>query len=387
MKVLLNNWPLLSPKKAGIAYYIENILSELNKKNIEIVLAHSSDGSARAVKIEKLSSLLKKKAGKYYPLSLAAKTYNFLMKDYINVPRFGDKQNIDVYHEMSHCILPNISSKYNINKFIADIHDLSPFCMPEYHSSEMMIKVRESLEQLLAADLFIVKTQYILNEASQFFNIDPVKFRVVPNAPAYPYKNIDTDKFALKECLKAILPGISNKKFILYSGTIEPRKNIKTLIKAFSEFRYRSDFNLVLAGGLGWKFSDIVNYPQRLGISDKVHFIGYQPFDVFELLYNSAEIFVYPSFYEGFGMPTIEAMACGLPVITSNSSCLPEVVSDAAILFDPHDSNELTLKMELLIDNRELAETLRQKGFQRAKQFTWEEAGQKIYEIYEELLQ
>jgi glycosyltransferase involved in cell wall biosynthesis len=387
MKVLINNWPLLSPKKAGIAYYIENILNELYKKEIEVVLAHSPGGSARAERISKLSSQLKQKAGKYYPTSLAAKTYNFLMGSYIESPIYKANRTVDVYHEMSHCVIPNIFYTHKITKFVADIHDLSPFNMPEYHTSEMISKVNESLDKFLSADLFIVKSQHILNEASHYFKLDTAKFRIVPNAPAYPYKIINADKNELKESLSKVITDINNKNFILYTGTIEPRKNIKTLIKAFSKFRYKNDFNLVLAGGLGWKFSDILDYPKQLGISDKVFFTGYLPFDVFELLYNTAEIFVYPSYYEGFGMPNIEAMACGLPVITSNSSCLPEVVSDAAILFDPHDADELALKMELLVDNKELAEALRQKGFQRAKQFTWEGAGQKLYEIYEELLQ
>lgn len=387
MKVLINTMPLLSQRKTGVGYCVENILNELYKKNVEVVLTHSPEGKFRAEKIAKISSFLKMKTGGYYPFSLAAKTYNFLMKRYMNVSSYGKIQEVDIYHEMTHHTLPNIFSTYKINNFVADIHDLSPFRMPEYHTSEMISKVGSSLHQLLTADIFIVKSQFILDEASQYFNIEPSRFRVVPNAPAYPYKHLGFDKNELRELLIARVQRFNNKKFILYTGTIEPRKNLKALIEAFSNFKYKDEHNLVLAGGLGWNFSDIVDYPRQLGVADKVFFIGYQPFDVFELLYNAAELFVYPSFYEGFGMPNIEAMACGLPVITSSSSCLPEVVSDAAILFDPYDSDDLKAKMELLIENEKLAESLRQKGLKRASQFTWEDAGQKIYDIYNELLQ
>lgn len=154
------------------------------------------------------------------------------------------------------------------------------------------------------------------------------------------------------------------------------------MIRAFARFRHNKDFTLVLAGGFGWKYEAVKNLPDELGIKERVRFLGYQSCEIFELLYNAAEVFVYPSLYEGFGMPNVEAMQCGAPVITSNASCLPEVVGDAALLFDPKQPDDLAAQMELLVESPELREELRQKGFLRGAEYSWDAIGEQIYQIY-----
>lgn len=386
MKVLVNSKPLLR-RKAGIGYCVQNLIEQLQNKNLDLVLSHNLEGAIIANGINRVSDNLKKTLGRFYPYYLAAFGYNMLMNPYFYFHKKseGDRENFDIYHEMTHHVLDGVFEKANINCFIADIHDLSPMRYPEMHLSELVKNVGRSLDQLLGADLFITKSQFIKNEAAEYFNLPLKRIEVLPNAPSFPYRSLDTSRDELRAKLCQQLPGFSDRPFILYTGTIEPRKNLEVLIRAFAQFRYSKEFTLILAGGFGWKYDLVKKLPRGLGIEERVRFLGYQSCEVFELLYNAAEIFVYPSLYEGFGMPNVEAMQCGAPVITSNASCLPEVVGNAALLFEPESPDELVAQMEKLIESPGLREELRIKGFQRGAEYSWEIIGDKLYQIYQKV--
>lgn len=383
MKVLVNTKPLLN-QKTGIGYCIQNLVEQLQEKKLDLVLSHDLNGVGVALATKSFSAEVKKVLGSYYPHAVAAFVYNLLISRYSKFDGGAKekKESFDIYHEMSHCVLPGIFEKTDIRYFIADIHDLSPVRHPALHLDTYVKSVSNSLNELLSADLFIVKSQFIKEEASEYFDIPAERIRVLPNAPSFPYRNLDRPRGILRAELCRELPGFPDRPFILYTGTIEPRKNLETLIRAFAQFRYSKDFTLILAGGFGWKYESVKKLPSELGIKDRVRFLGYQPSEIFELLYNAADFFVYPSLYEGFGMPNVEAMQCGLPVITSNASCLPEVVGDAALLFDPMSPDELVAQMERLVDSPELREELRQKGFQRGSEYSWETIGEQLYHIY-----
>jgi len=386
MRVLVNTKPLLN-RKTGIAYCIENTINQLSDRGVDLVFSHSLEGAELSSKIKEVSDVLKNFMGGYYPFGPAAVIYNFLMKSYLkDSSRICKNKYCDIYHEMTHVLIPDVFSNFQIKRFIADIHDVSPMVYPQYHLSSLVESVGRTINDLLSADIFIVKTNYIRSEVSEIFNLSKSKIKVVPNAPSYPYKFLEQDKESLRKVLSSKV-GISiEKPFILYTGTVEPRKNIDSLIRAFAKFRYNDDFLLVIAGGLGWKYQNTVDLPKQLNIDEKVYFLGYQPEEIFELLYNSAQFFVFPSFYEGFGMPSIEAMQCGLPVISSNASCLPEVVGEAALLFDPLDIDNLIAQMTLLVESTELAEDLSQKGLAQAQFYSWDQIGNQILNIYNEVV-
>ena len=176
--------------------------------------------------------------------------------------------------------------------------------------------------------------------------------------------------------------------FVLFVSTVEPRKNVPTLLQAFRQLRecYHQDVQLVLAGGKGWLIEDVYNLIGELSLDGQIHLIGQVPSEDLLSLYNAAELLAHPAFYEGFGLPPLEAMACGLPTIVSNVASLPEVVGDAALLIDPHDVNELTVAMWRVLTDQELNHEMRGKGLRQAQRFSWTRAAQETLDIYRKVV-
>ena len=178
------------------------------------------------------------------------------------------------------------------------------------------------------------------------------------------------------------------RPYILFVGSVEPRKNILRLLEAYHKvLKWSKRWQLVIVGGRNyWKSSPVVQKVEQLGLQDQVKLTGYIPDEDLPAIYNGADLFCLPSLYEGFGLPVLEAMACGVPVITSNSSSLPEVAGDAAILSDPYNVDEIASAMERILEEPELAQELRQRGLARAAQFTWEKTARETIAVYEKVL-
>jgi len=176
--------------------------------------------------------------------------------------------------------------------------------------------------------------------------------------------------------------------YILYVGSVEPRKNLLRLLQAYQRLRqWSTRWRLVIVGARNyWKSSPIARAVQDSGLQGCVHFTGYIPDEDLPALYSAADLFAFPSLYEGFGLPVLEAMACGTPVVTSNSSSLPEVVGDAALLVDPYDVEALAEAMRQILADPQLAEDLRQRGLQRASEFSWERTAQSTVAVYRQAL-
>jgi glycosyltransferase involved in cell wall biosynthesis len=172
--------------------------------------------------------------------------------------------------------------------------------------------------------------------------------------------------------------------FILFVSTIEPRKNVPSLLRAMWQLIecYKEDVTLVLAGGKGWLFEDAFAVVEELKLDKQVHFVGRVSSEDLLYLYNAAEMLAHPAFYEGFGLPPLEAMACGLPVVVSNVASLPEVVGDAGLLIDPHDVDELTVAMWRVLNDPELRQEMQEKGVRQAGRFSWERAARETLAIY-----
>lgn len=181
--------------------------------------------------------------------------------------------------------------------------------------------------------------------------------------------------------------GLGERPFILSVSTIQPRKNYQRLIQAFAPLAAQHpDLSLVIAGGRGWQYEDVLAEPDRHGIGDRVRFPGFIGDADLPALYSAATVFAYPSLYEGFGLPILESMSCGTPVIASDRSSLPEVTGDAGLQADPLDVPAWTAGMEQLLTDTALRTDLIAKGRRQAKRFRWEEAAVQLLTVYERLL-
>jgi glycosyltransferase involved in cell wall biosynthesis len=233
------------------------------------------------------------------------------------------------------------------------------------------------------ADKIVAVSDSTRNDLEKLYEIKSSKIKVIHSAAGENFTVLDRNDLKLAEIAKSYnLP----YKFILYLGTIEPRKNIIGIIRAFNQLRSLNDaelnkYKLVIAGAVGWKsekiFSEIKNSP----FTEDIIMTGVVAKDDMSAVYNLASIFIYPSFFEGFGFPPLEAMQCGLPVVASNNSSLPEIVGEAGILVDPDKPDEIYQAMKEVLQNRELSAKLRQSGLERAKKFTWQETAEKFLEV------
>ena len=188
------------------------------------------------------------------------------------------------------------------------------------------------------------------------------------------------------DAIKAVVGSYGiDREYILYTGTLEPRKNIVSLIRAFDAIKKESGIphRLVIAGKKGWLFDDIFSAVEELGLVDEVIFTGYVPGEDLPYLYNGASLFAYPSKYEGFGLPPLEAMACGCPVVSSNSSSLPEVVGDAGLMVAPEQTNDLAREAMLkVLSDSSLRDSMRCRGLERAAMFSWKRCARETLDVY-----
>jgi len=217
--------------------------------------------------------------------------------------------------------------------------------------------------------MFIATSQNTKKDLIDRFNISPEKIEVI-------YEGV-SDRFK---------PGKQKKQnFVLAVSTLEPRKNFVRIIQSYINLRekFSAAEDLIIVGKKGWHFKEILNIPPEY--ESHIDFTGYVSENKLIELYQTAKIFVYPSLYEGFGLPVLEAMACGCPVITSNVSSLPEVAGDAAILVDPYNTDALTDAMHKVLTNENLRERLAVMGLERAKKFSWERCARETLNVFNTL--
>jgi glycosyltransferase involved in cell wall biosynthesis len=240
----------------------------------------------------------------------------------------------------------------------------------------MLPRVIRKSTRLLAVSKF-TKNE-ILN---MFQEIDENKIIVTCEGVDGFFNKIPHDELSdLKNRYKIVKP------YLLTVSTIEPRKNLSNVLKAFAQIKNKIDHDLLLVGAWGWYSNDLINLIEALKIKKRIKFLGFLNREELRLMYNSAEVFLYPSLYEGFGLPLLEAMACGCPVLTSNISALPEVAGDAAITVNPHCVEEISDGIITLVNDKEKREALSKKGLTRAKMFSWEKCAQETIKAYSEML-
>ncbi|MFZ2975878.1 MAG: glycosyltransferase family 1 protein [Candidatus Moraniibacteriota bacterium] len=277
-------------------------------------------------------------------------------------------------------IFGNVSAR---TKFIITIHDLSFFRHSEYFSWKrkwwhIFINPKKICR---SANKIIAVSNSTKHDLISLYKIQPEKIIVIPSAVADNFCVIDRNNEKLiKVKEKYNLP----YKFILFFGTIEPRKNIVGLIQAFNLLQKdNSVYNLVIAGEKGWLSEEIYEEIKNSPFREKIKIINSIPDEDKVYLYNLASLFVYPSFFEGFGFPPLEAMKCGVPVIVSNNSSLPEIVGNAGILIDPDKPDEIFLAMKEILEKPELRNSLIQKGLEKSKEFDWKKTAQKTLKVFQ----
>jgi glycosyltransferase involved in cell wall biosynthesis len=234
------------------------------------------------------------------------------------------------------------------------------------------------------ADRIVTISEASKRELMAHYGLAAERIAIVPPAVDHALFHARQDPEAVRS-VRARL-GLPDR-FILSVGTLEPRKNLSRLIEAFAIMRARAatDRLLVIAGDRGWQYEQIFRTVRSLGLEDTVRFLGYVPEPDLPLLYHAADLFVYPSLYEGFGVPILEAMACGCPVVCSNRSSMPEVIGEAGITVDPEDGEALAAAMERVLGDPAVADALRSRGLARAQRFRWEDSTRLLLGVYEDL--
>ena len=267
-------------------------------------------------------------------------------------------------------------------KSVVVVHDLTFEKVPQYVDRRNVDFLKKFVPPSVAkADHVVVNCEFTKNELIDAYRVPAEKVTVAyPGVdPGVFYPRSEKEKEEVKKKY-----GIS-KPFILYLGTLEPRKNVPAVLKAYAGLPNRRDFSLVLAGKKGWLYEEIFRTVGDLGLEEDVIFTGYVPEEDRPKLMSAAEVFVYPSFFEGFGMPVVEAQACGTPVIASNTTSLPEAVGDGGVLVDPKNISQLAEALEEVLSSGSLREKLVKKGLANARRFNWEDSGAKIVRIFNSL--
>lgn len=286
---------------------------------------------------------------------------------------------VDVFHS-SDVLLRRQPGALNV----VTMYDLTVLLFPEYHTAEnrelQLRKYRFAQED---ADLVIAISEATKRDVVNHLSIPPERVQVV-------YGGVDpsfhrcTSPQAVERALAPV--GLVPDSYILHVGTIEPRKNLVRLVEAYDQMRKMVAApvpKLVLAGAAGWLHQDVFERIEMLDLQKEVRFLGRVPRELLPALYNGAILFVYPSHYEGFGLPVLEAMACGVPVIASNVSSLPEIMGEAGLLIEPNETQELVAALARLVNDSEERQVLGAAGLARAELFSWTRAGRNTLAVYE----
>ena len=270
---------------------------------------------------------------------------------------------------------------------VITVHDLAFLLYPHLLTEESQRYYSQIDQAVKSADAIIAVSENTRKDLVERVGAKPEKVVVIPEAADELYRPLERE--VVETSLRSRF-GLATG-YMLFVGTIEPRKNLPFLLRAYATMRerWRSKSialpKLVIAGRKGWLFEDVFKVVDELCLGDEVRFLGVVSPDDLVLLYNGACLLVFPSLYEGFGLPPLEAMACGTPVIGANVSSIPEVVGDAGLLFSARESEALIAGLENLILDQALANSLRQKGFERVRQFSWKHTAQETLALYRKL--
>ena len=304
---------------------------------------------------------------------------NYSLREQIHVPWVLRRERPDVYHA-PHYVLP-IGVRC---RSVVTIHDCIHLMFPQYLPNRAAYAYAQASMWTAShrSDRILTVSEASKRDILHLFNVRPEKIVVVYNAIDEHFRTEPSEEHVARVRERYQL----DHKFVLYVGNIKPHKNLVRLIEAFSQLRRdHDDLKLLIIGDEISKLPALRRAVHSLKLHKHVRFLGYLHDDTLSVLYRLASVFVFPSLYEGFGLPPLEAMASGTPVVTSNISSLPEVTGDAAVLVDPYDVDSIVDGMRRVLDDPALAAELSRRGLIRAREFSWERSVEKTLAVYRDV--
>ncbi len=350
MFVALDATYLVDPHPSGIAVYSRELLNGLAR-------THPEDRYLHLYRPKQF----RKSAPPCFP-----NVHNRILLPFL--PLVMPWQRLDLYHALNQRV-----DQRPAKRVISTFHDL--FVMTgEYSSAEYRARFAAQARQAAnRSDLIIAVSEFTGNQVVEFLRVDRGRVRVIPHGVYLPDEPVSLEQ---------------REKIILCVGAVQLRKNVTRLVEAFERLpaRLSRDWKLVLAGSTaGFGAAEILARIERSPLASQIQLRGYVSLSELRELYRHALLFAFPSLDEGFGIPVLEAMANGVPVLTSNRSALPEVAGDAAILADPYEADSIAQGLTALMEDETLRSTLRTRGLNRARLFPWERSIQETHKTYEEL--
>jgi glycosyltransferase involved in cell wall biosynthesis len=349
--------------QGGTGTYVNNLYKSINLVKSREILYEGfvSDDLGSSVRNKKI-------------ISKIVTLYRDIIWNFLILPVYVLIKKIDVLHMPA-----NIAPWYMPCPLILTIFDTAIFKEDAkfttwfYHYAKFVIP-----RAAKRADYIITISEYSKKEIIKYLGVDPNKIVVTYLSAGEAFQLQD------KEIVRSVINKYDLGDYILSVGTLVPRKNVITSLRAFYEIKQQGyDGHFVHVGSFGWMYDDVMNEVEKLGIQEFVHFLGHISESELVCLYNGARLMVYPSLYEGFGIPPLEAMSCGCPVITSNVTSIPEVVGQAALLVEPQNVQEIVEAMRRILYDEEFASNLSKAGLERATQFSWEQCASETLKVYE----
>jgi len=353
----------------GISRYIRNLVSEMvqqNQKNVnsyQFFLIHEKKIKDKFYNLEGVKEILVKTPR--IPLGRELRKL-FILKNNLK------KYNLDIVHDLAQ-VGPFMFD--NSFKKFETIYDLTPVKFPQFHPMASYYRTKIGIPLIKnKVDQFITISENTKQDLIELYDIKPEKVKTIYLAADDIFKkNYNKDKSELNEL------GI-NDKFLLFVGTIEPRKNVKGLLSAFNIIKEQiENIQLVIVGKEGWKSYDVISI---LNNNNNIIWLKALSDDKLCMLYNNASLMIFPTFYEGFGLPVLEAMTCGCPVVVSNIPVMHEVVGGAGLLFEPSDHTSIAKQTINILKDDSLRRDLIQKGLNQSKKFSWDKCAKETLTLY-----
>ncbi|MEH1822519.1 MAG: glycosyltransferase family 1 protein [Nostoc sp.] len=385
LKIVIDATPI-TPKPSGVGFYIINLISSLE------ALQKQNNFDLGIVYQPRLNNWL---AGNFnFPDSLKHYSQRHLLplpvriSDLLLAISFNPSLSYfdkyfgfpDILHGTNYSVYP-----CNNTLKVMNIYDLTFFKYPKYADSVAKTYFKRVKRCLEWTDLIITISQSSKADIIEYLQVDPKRVYVTPLASRYypDYLSAQTTE----ELAKQVNYDFS-QPYLLFVSTIEPRKNINTIISAFNFLKqqYKIPHQLILIGKKGWSYEPVFAAIENSPWVNQIHHLNYLSDELVALFYSKADVFVYPSYYEGFGLPVLEAMTLGAAVISSNTSSIPEITGDAAILVDPNNPIQLAEAILKVISDSQLRQELINKGKAKAKLFSWERTARETLNAYETII-
>ncbi len=358
MRIAFEVSSLISRKPTGVSNYIKNFVENFA----------ALDGDFSLKLIYKLTRIKHKK--------------NFQSIDRLPMQFYHNSllpvfKNTDIVHGLD-CWVPN----WKNCKKIVNFYDIFPMIDQRDFISQKSFREKKDAEYRTAlahADLVITSSDSTKNDIADYYQTDETKITTI-------YPGLDSDFFRKKDCdeIKSVLDfhNIKNN-YLLFVGSVSARKNTANLVEAYAISKANTDFDLVFAGSVSFNGEYTLEAIKKYNLEDKVKILGYVPENHIAALYSGAKGFVFPTFYEGFGFPILEAMLCETPVLTGNVGSAPEIGGEYAIYSDPHDIDSIAAGIDKLVEKKDF-DIARAKVY--AQQFTWEKTARNVLDIYRSLM-